>query len=100
MWFRIFVLAIATAVAFAAPNRTSTIPTIDGYKFKLDGVTRYWAGTNAYWLPFQTNDADVDLVLDHMSAEELRILRIWGFNDVQTIPQNGEHISQSQRSRH
>ena|ERR1700712_442967 len=91
MRFSLFVLAIAATVAYAAPNRTSTIPTIDGWKFKLDGVTRYWAGTNAYWLPFLTNDADVDLVLDHMSAAELRIVRIWGFNDVQVIPQNGKY---------
>ena len=56
--------------------------------FELDGETKYWAGTNAYWLPFLPNNADVDLVLDHMAEAQLRIVRTWGFNDIVRSPNN------------
>src|ERR1700750_290376 len=70
-----------------------TIPRKRGLLFELDGETKYWAGTNAYWLPFLTKDADVDLVLDHMAEAQLRIVRIWGFNDVAKHPDNGKIAS-------
>ena len=88
-------LATSACALLIPREEVRTIPTVDGWRFKIDGVTKYWAGTNAYWLPFLTNNADVDLVLDHMSAAELRIVRIWGFNDVKSIPQNGEYPLQS-----
>jgi mannan endo-1,4-beta-mannosidase len=31
----------------------------------------------------------VDLVFDHMDESGLRILRVWGFNDVNTVPSSG-----------
>ncbi|KAF2762308.1 putative mannan endo-1,4-beta-mannosidase F [Pseudovirgaria hyperparasitica] len=80
-------------VTSALPSSSSTKTPVPGtyvktkgLKFTIDGVTKYFAGTNSYWIAFLTNNADVDLVLDHMITSGLRILRIWGFNDVNTIP--------------
>lgn len=52
-------------------------------------MTKYFAGTNCYWCSFLTNNADVDLVFDHLQASGLKILRIWGFNDVNSDPGSG-----------
>ncbi|KAI6591715.1 hypothetical protein MCOR12_007936 [Pyricularia oryzae] len=60
--------------------------TTNGTRFTIDGETQYLVGTNAYWLPFLTNNADVDLALDQMAASGIKILRTWGFNDVTSIP--------------
>jgi mannan endo-1,4-beta-mannosidase len=64
-------------------------PTTNGLKFEIDGKTSYFAGSNAYWIGFLTNNDDVDLVFDHMDESGLRILRVWGFNDVNTVPSPG-----------
>ncbi|KAJ5977446.1 endo-1-4-beta-mannosidase [Penicillium viridicatum] len=58
----------------------------DGLKFNIDGETKYVAGTNSYWLPFLTNNADVDSVFKNLKSSGLKILRVWGFNDVNTVP--------------
>jgi mannan endo-1,4-beta-mannosidase len=69
---------------------TSTVfPSTSGLNFTIDGETSYYAGTNSYWIGFLTNDADVDLVMQHLHDSGLRILRVWGFNDVNTIPSSG-----------
>ncbi|TLD16001.1 uncharacterized protein PgNI_02240, partial [Pyricularia grisea] len=60
--------------------------TTNGTHFMIDGETQYLVGSNAYWLPFLTNNADVDLALDQIAASGIKILRTWGFNDVTTIP--------------
>lgn len=81
----------ATAVA-ASPlaRQASSFVSVDGLKFNIDGVTKYYAGTNSYWLGFVTNNTDVDTALDRISDAGLKILRIWGFNDVNTVPTDGE----------
>ena len=38
-------------------------------------------GTNAYWLPFLQDLADVDVAFEQMSAAGLKVTRVWGFND-------------------
>jgi hypothetical protein len=86
LWAAIFSFNLF-AGAIDSPQKT--IPKIKGLHFELDGEVKYWAGTNAYWLPYLTKDADVDLVLDHMAQAQLRIVRIWGFNDVAKPPNNG-----------
>ncbi|KAH8671082.1 glycoside hydrolase superfamily [Xylariales sp. PMI_506] len=74
-------------------TRTSTgsgsYPTTSGLFFDLDGVAKYYPGTNSYWISFLTNNADVDTTLDDLVSNGLKILRIWGFNDVNTIPSAG-----------
>ena len=57
-----------------------------GLLFELDGETKYFVGTNAYWLGFLTSNADVDTVFSHLASSGVKVLRIWGFNDVTTTP--------------
>lgn len=52
-------------------------------------MTEYYAGTNCYWCGFLTSDEDVDTVFSHIATSGLKIVRIWGFNDVNTIPSTG-----------
>lgn len=84
----------ATSTSSTTTKATSTatstaIPTKSGEFFNLDGSTKYFAGTNSYWIGFLTNDADVESTLDDMVASGLKILRVWGFNDVTSIPSSG-----------
>lgn len=81
----------STATTKVTATSTSGVefPTINGLEFEIDGKTSYFAGSNSYWIGFLTNNDDVDLVFDHMDESGLRILRVWGFNDVNTIPSSG-----------
>jgi len=54
-----------------------------------------YAGTNSYWMPFLTNDNDVDTIMSHLRTSGQKILRIWGFNDVKTVPGSGTVYFQS-----
>ncbi|KAI7373915.1 hypothetical protein KC336_g20318, partial [Hortaea werneckii] len=67
-----------------SPDGTSsaTYPTTSGTSFVIDGEPGYFAGSNSYWIGFLSNDADVDLVMQHLKESGLKILRVWGFNDV------------------
>ncbi|KAL4815698.1 glycoside hydrolase superfamily [Aspergillus spinulosporus] len=78
-------LSLATPVA----RQSGSNPSVDGLNFVIDGQTGYFAGTNAYWLPFLTDDADVELAMSHLAESGLKILRVWGFNDVNTVPADG-----------
>jgi mannan endo-1,4-beta-mannosidase len=85
----IILLSVIYTHVRAMKKPAPTIPRADGLHFNFDGERRYFAGTNSYWLPFLKNNSDVDLVLDHMAEAQLRILRIWGFNDVKDDPKDG-----------
>ncbi|KAK3339163.1 beta-1,4-endoglucanase [Neurospora tetraspora] len=62
----IFTLALSLlSLVQAAP------PTANGTRFSIDGETRYFAGTDSYWIGFLINDHDVDTVLDHISSSGL-----------------------------
>jgi len=61
----------------------------NGNVFEINGKTEYFAGTNTYWISFLTNNADVDLVMSHIAASGLKVLRVWGFNDVTSTPGSG-----------
>ncbi|OJJ61570.1 hypothetical protein ASPSYDRAFT_43475 [Aspergillus sydowii CBS 593.65] len=83
-----------TSSASASPSPSSTpgassFATTSGLDFVIDGETGYFPGSNSYWIGFLTNNADVDTVFDHMAESGLRILRVWGFNDVNTVPGEG-----------
>ncbi len=81
---------VALALAFpASPDAKAQFPSASGTRFTIDGHTGYFAGTNSYWIGFLTNNKDVDSVLDHISQSGLKILRVWGFNDVTTKPGSG-----------
>ncbi|KAE8453973.1 hypothetical protein EG329_007749 [Mollisiaceae sp. DMI_Dod_QoI] len=90
MWFlKVAALALA-CLTTASPTPSelqnleerATFPSTSGLKFNIDGTTGYFAGTNSYWIGFLTNNADVDLVMTHLKATGLKVLRVWGFNDV------------------
>ncbi|KAH7075696.1 glycoside hydrolase superfamily [Paraphoma chrysanthemicola] len=84
-----FVAAVAALPAASDLASRASISKADGQKFNIDGVTKYYAGTNSYWIPFLTNDNDVDSVMSHVASSGLKILRIWGFNDVKSNPGSG-----------
>ncbi|KAJ5412792.1 hypothetical protein N7465_005097 [Penicillium sp. CMV-2018d] len=79
----------STPLGSARPSGSSSFAKVDGHKFNIDGETKYFAGANAYWLPFQTNNADVDSVFKNLKESGLKVLRVWGFNDVNTAPAAG-----------
>jgi mannan endo-1,4-beta-mannosidase len=70
--------ALSKVMSAATPSFSKT----DGTSFIIDGQKGYFAGTNTYWIGFLTNNQDVDTVMDHISQSGLKILRVWGFNDV------------------
>lgn len=74
----------------AASSGTASFAKTDGLLFNIDGETKYYAGTNCYWCGFLTEDEDVDAVFSHIAASGLKIVRVWGFNDVNTIPSTGQ----------
>ncbi|PSR99114.1 glycoside hydrolase superfamily, partial [Coniella lustricola] len=71
----------------------------DGLFFNIDGETKYYAGTNCYWCSFLTSDTDVDTVFSHMATAGFKIIRVWGFNDVTSVPSTGtvyfQYLSES-----
>ncbi|EEA18972.1 hypothetical protein TMatcc_010486 [Talaromyces marneffei ATCC 18224] len=72
----------------SAPTSTG-FSKVNGLNFTIDGKTNYFVGTNTYWLAFLNNKSDVDLVLSDIAASGMKILRVWGFNDVNTVPSPG-----------
>lgn len=69
--------------------------TTSGTQFNIDGETGYFAGTNSYWIGFLTNNDDVDTVMQHLTSSGLKVLRVWGFNDVTSTPGSGTIYFQS-----
>jgi len=86
-------LAALAAVLLASPS--VAFPHISNNEFVIGGVPGYFAGTNAYWIGFLTNDKDVDLVMTHLKSSGLKVLRVWGFNDVTSTPSDGTVYFQS-----
>jgi mannan endo-1,4-beta-mannosidase len=64
----------------------SSFPSTSGTNFVIDGKQQYFAGTNTYWIGFRTNNADVDLVMKNIASSGMKVLRVWGFNDVTSDP--------------
>jgi mannan endo-1,4-beta-mannosidase len=94
-----FALGLLSAAQALPSARQVSAPSADGTRFSIDGKTGYFAGTNSYWISFLTNNGVVDTVMDHLSSSGLKILRVWGFNDVNTQPGSGtvwfQHLSSS-----
>ena len=77
-----FIQTLLAGLAMVDASPVTTNPSVSGTKFNIDGVTKYFAGTNSYWISFLTNNDDVNLTVSHIASSGLKILRIWGFNDV------------------
>ncbi|KAI2466171.1 glycoside hydrolase family 5 protein [Annulohypoxylon bovei var. microspora] len=69
--------------------------TVNEGKFQLDGKDFNFAGSNAYYFPFDSNATDVELGLVAAKDAGLKVFRTWGFNDKnatydpQGLPQYG-----------
>jgi mannan endo-1,4-beta-mannosidase len=59
-------------------EKRASAPSVSGLKFDIDGTTAYYVGTNAYWIGYLTDNADVDTVFTHLKASGLKVLRVWG----------------------
>ncbi|KAI1818192.1 glycoside hydrolase family 5 protein [Poronia punctata] len=81
--------ALPAVMSTITKSSAAAFPSTSGLEFQIDGKTGYFAGTNAYWIGFLTNDADVDKTLDELQEAGLKILRVWGFNDVTSTPGSG-----------
>ncbi|XDG08384.1 hypothetical protein ABKA04_007999 [Annulohypoxylon sp. FPYF3050] len=81
--------AVSAAAIGASNVAAADYPKTDGLLFNIDGETKYYAGTNSYWISFLTNNADVDKTLDALNTAGHKILRVWGFNDVTSQPGGG-----------
>ncbi|PVH83751.1 glycoside hydrolase family 5 protein [Cadophora sp. DSE1049] len=57
-----------------------------GRLFNIDGKVQYFAGSNAWWLGHLSKNSDVDIALKQVAATGYKILRVWGFGDVNTPP--------------
>lgn len=70
-------LASAAAVPFVSDYTAPSVKfgytnlkkaTVNGRLFNLNGGATYFAGTNAWWLPYLTESSDVDLVLSEIAG--------------------------------
>ncbi|KAF8844970.1 glycoside hydrolase [Paxillus ammoniavirescens] len=86
--------ALVSAVA-TAPSRTTVkrnsnpFVSTDGSSFSVNGSDFKFIGTNAYWLPALNSNEDIWYTLGNISALGIKVVRLWAFNDVDTIPING-----------
>ncbi|CAE6435346.1 unnamed protein product [Rhizoctonia solani] len=74
-------LAIAIAVE---PRQSSSYVKTSGQRFTLDGQKFTVAGSNAYWIPQLSNNADITKAFNDLKNAQVGFttLRTWGFNDV------------------
>ncbi|RYP33741.1 hypothetical protein DL767_004608 [Monosporascus sp. MG133] len=83
----LFSLGLLACGAAAKPLRCRNDTTPKGFvkaeggKFTLDGEDFYFAGSNAYYFPFNNNQTDVELGLTAAKEAGLKVFRTWGFND-------------------
>ncbi|KAK6429303.1 hypothetical protein LTR95_014549, partial [Oleoguttula sp. CCFEE 5521] len=87
--------SISTTTTSTAAATSGAIASTSGTSFVIDGKVQYFVGTNSYWIGFLTNNADVDLVMQHLATSGVKVLRVWGFNDVTSIPGTGTVYYQS-----
>ncbi|KAF4437488.1 hypothetical protein F53441_13025 [Fusarium austroafricanum] len=78
----IIAAAFAATPALAVP---AGFVTTDGTKFSLDGKDFFFAGSNAYYLPFNVwgtdHYKDVKIGLEAAKAAGLKVMRTWAFHD-------------------
>ncbi|KAK3903271.1 glycoside hydrolase superfamily [Staphylotrichum tortipilum] len=82
-------LGLFSAAGAVPCSGSGSVKTV-GTRFSIDGKTGYFPGTNAYWISFLQNAADVELTMGHIASSGLKVLRVWGFNDVTTKPGAGQ----------
>ncbi|KAK0634300.1 putative mannan endo-1,4-beta-mannosidase C [Bombardia bombarda] len=73
--------ASAVTAAPAGPEPGKGFVKVDGDRFKLDGKSFYFAGSNAYYFPFSGTQNDVEKGMKAAQDAGLTVFRTWGFND-------------------
>ncbi|KAJ3039253.1 hypothetical protein HDV00_012492 [Rhizophlyctis rosea] len=74
--------AVLSALALTAPAVNAQYVQTSGNQFTLNGSVFRFAGTNCYWCSFLTNSNDIAATYKAIAASGLKVVRIWGFNDV------------------
>ncbi|KAG1733261.1 glycoside hydrolase family 5 protein [Suillus occidentalis] len=90
-WLFTYVLSCLAAAPSGTIAERGSSPYVSSGKdgFSVNGSSLRFVGTNLYWLPtLETND-DIWNVLKNISDTGIKVIRIWAFNDVETIPASG-----------
>lgn len=77
------------ASCLASTCLANSPPSTDGTVFVLDGKPQYFAGTNAWWLGHLTSDDDVETATSEIAGSGLRVVRVWGFGNVNAPTNDG-----------
>jgi len=77
----------------ASVAASSKFITTAGDGFELNGKPFKFVGTNVYWLPTLNSDQDIDNTFAAIKAANITVVRLWAFNDVDTIPVDGVWFS-------
>ena len=80
-------LAISVTAAPTARANAASVTT-SGTTFAIDGKEGYVVGTNVYWLAYQSTDV-VDEVMSHLVSAGVKVIRMWGYSEVTTVPTDG-----------
>ncbi|KAH7914659.1 glycoside hydrolase family 5 protein [Hygrophoropsis aurantiaca] len=94
-WLHCLVFAVAVSATLATPSKTvqkresTSFVCTDGPDFVVNGSTFKYIGTDLYWLPALNTNEDIWYTLGNISAIGIKVIRVWAFNDVDTIPTNG-----------
>ncbi|KAG1831766.1 glycoside hydrolase family 5 protein [Suillus variegatus] len=94
-WGTLFFSILWASVVSAIPSRTidtrasSPFVSTSGSGFVVNGSSLKYIGTNVYWLPTLNTNEDIRNTLANISALGIKVVRLWAFNDVDTVPVNG-----------
>ncbi|KAF2821908.1 glycoside hydrolase [Ophiobolus disseminans] len=77
----LLLLSSSASAAVIAKKAPKGFVSRDGEVFKLDGKDFYFAGSNAYYFPFNDLPSDVEKGLGAAKKAGLNVMRTWGFND-------------------
>ncbi|KAG2137836.1 glycoside hydrolase family 5 protein [Suillus bovinus] len=88
------VTSIWACLAAAAPRTiakrgSSSFVSSSKDGFSVNGSSLRFVGTNLYWLPTLDSNDDISNLLKNISDTGIKVIRIWAFNDVETIPESG-----------
>ncbi|OAX38299.1 glycoside hydrolase [Rhizopogon vinicolor AM-OR11-026] len=81
-------LAVTPSRTIAKRDPTSFVSSTSS-GFSVNGSSLRYVGTNLYWLPTLESNDDIWNVLANISSLGIKVVRLWAFNDVETIPDTG-----------
>lgn len=82
-------LVACLTACLATLSQATSPPSTNGTVFILDDAPQYFAGTNAWWLGHLTSDDDVETATSGIASSGLRVVRIWGFGNVNVPTSEG-----------